>query len=172
MNQKAMHLHELLEPCGDQALPLPKDDVNQPIFPEPWQAEVLATTVELSRKGVFTWKAWVECFSAEIARSPQFQDEDPNDAYYRQWLAALETILLQCGVVQKYDLIATTEHWRRSYVHTEHGKPVQFRRDLPATEFHEHEHEHEHEHRPDDEVLVAKPVAISRAISQQVAGGA
>lgn len=150
-------LHVLLEPCGDTlGLVLPPDDGSGPVFPELWQAEVLATTVAMSQRGVFSWKEWVECFSAEITTQPQRPDEDANAAYYRQWLAALERMLCERGLTSDLEVAETTEHWRRSYLHTEHGRPVQFRRDLPPVGFHDHDHHHGQDMKP-------APVAVSHA---------
>ena len=64
-----------------------------PDFVEPWQAQVFACAIQLSRQGLFTWSEWVEIFSAEIKVHPQTCTETANAAYYRQWLAALETVV-------------------------------------------------------------------------------
>ena len=64
-----------------------------PGFAEPWMAQAFACAIQLSRRGLFTWSEWVEVFSAEIKSHPAQPGEASNAAYYRQWLAALETIV-------------------------------------------------------------------------------
>ncbi|VTU31146.1 nitrile hydratase accessory protein [Variovorax sp. SRS16] len=152
-------MHELLDPRREGAeLQLPRDE-HTPTFSEPWQAEALATTVEMSRRGVFTWKQWVQAFSAEIAAHPQRTLEDANTAYYRQWLTALEKLLCELELTDPQSIADTMQDWRLSYIHTPHGEAVTFRRALPAASFHEGEHHHHHDHK-----LRAKPIAVSRAV--------
>jgi nitrile hydratase accessory protein len=134
-----------------------------PAFAEPWQAQAFATAVQLSRRGVFAWRDWVAVFSAEIARHPQGPDEDSDAAYYRQWLAALETILTGSGLVSAAEIGAAMEHWRRSYLNTPHGAPIEFRRDWPDvpdaadTEARDHDHDHHHDDHPSHRA----PLAVS-----------
>lgn len=116
-------------------------------FDEPWQAEALATTVHLGQQGLFSWKEWVDIFLREIAAEPQREDESVNNAYFRQWLAALEKMLVSKGVTSATAMSETAEHWRRSYLNTEHGKPVQFSRAWREPDHHDHdEHDHHHHH--------------------------
>jgi nitrile hydratase accessory protein len=140
-------------------LALPISD-EEPAFAEPWQAEAFATAMVLSRAGVFTWKEWTETFGEEIKRHPQRAGEEAGAAYYRQWLAALETLLSVRGLVNTSEIAETQEHWRRSYLNTEHGMPVAFSRnwrDAPAFDGHDHHHDHEDDHE------IPRPVAVSAA---------
>lgn len=86
--------------------------------------------MQLSRAGHFTWAEWVAAFSGEITTSPQEEGEDINTAYYRQWMQALEKIVGLRGMTTDAEVAEYQEHWRRSYFHTEHGKPVEFRKGL------------------------------------------
>jgi nitrile hydratase accessory protein len=140
-------------------LPNPPGEVEGAPIAEPWQAELLATTVELARRGLFTWKEWADCLGEEIRASPQSADEDPSTAYYRQWLSAFERLLCARGFADAAEIGATQEHWRRSYLHTPHGKPVEFRRDHPQRADDDVEGDHHH-HRPDRDPA---PVAVSPA---------
>src|SRR3984885_2911477 len=72
-------------------------ELDGPAFAEPWMAQGFACAVHLSRQGLFTWNEWVDVFSAEIKAHPQEPGEAANAAYYRQWLAALETIVGRKG---------------------------------------------------------------------------
>lgn len=139
------------------------DEEAPPVFAEPWQAQAFATSVQLSRRGIFSWADWVSVFSAEIARHPQRADEESDTAYYRQWLAALETILAERGVLNPAEIAETQEHWRRSYLHTPHGQPIEFRRDLhDASEGAAEGGDHDHHH-AQDRAQSSAPIAVSPA---------
>src|SRR3974377_563999 len=68
-------------------------ELDGPAFAEPWMAQAFACTVHLSRRGLFTWNEWGDIFGTEIKTRPQQSGEAANAAYYRQWLAALETMV-------------------------------------------------------------------------------
>lgn len=53
-------------------------------------------------------------FAAEIAREPPRQGENSEAAYYRQWLAALEKLLVERRLATGKEISATAEDWRRS----------------------------------------------------------
>lgn len=127
-------------------------------FDSPWQAELVAATRYLCERGVMTWPEWVDGFSREIAARPQTEAETVNDAYYRQWLAALERLLWTRGLATGAEIDDTQEHWRRSYLNTEHGQPVEFRRDLPSAPA----HDDDHDHRQDHDHTQARPVFVDR----------
>ena len=116
-----------------------------PSFAEPWHAQAFAAVVTLSQAGRFTWTEWVSAFATEIARAPQRQGEEGEAAYYRQWLAALETLLSERSLMTAEEIGATAEDWRRSYLHTPHGKPVNLRRNLPDIAIPEGDDHHHHE---------------------------
>lgn len=103
-------------------LPLEAD---APGFAEPWQAEVYAVAHTLAARGVYTWPEWVATFSAQVAARPQQPDESVEDAYFRQWLAALETLLVARGVCASEDIAELAARWRRAYLNTPHGQAVE-----------------------------------------------
>lgn len=78
------------------AVSLPQDDEG-PLFDKPWQARAFSLIVHLHRAGLFPWKEWVRTFSDEIKSSPALPGESTNDAYYRQWEAALEKNGVRAG---------------------------------------------------------------------------
>ena len=108
-------------------------------------AQAFACTVHLSRQGLFTWNEWVDVFSAEIKAHPQQPGEASNAAYYRQWLAALETIVGRKGAASAAEINARQETWRQAYLNTPHGQPVELHHASapPATAAHHHDH-HQH----------------------------
>jgi nitrile hydratase accessory protein len=142
-------------------------------FFEAWHAQAFATTIALSRAGLFTWAAWVEIFSGEIRANPQRETESTDEAYYRQWLKTLETIVIASGRVGSEEISEALEHWRRSFIATPHGKPIVFRRDLPDLpdiddhpDHHYHDyHNHHHDGYNEDRENLAKPIAVSPAVA-------
>jgi nitrile hydratase accessory protein len=133
-------------------------ELDGPAFAEPWMAQAFACTVHLSREGLFTWNEWVEVFSTEIKANPQQAAETSNAAYYRQWLAALETIVGLKAAVSDGEISERQETWRRAYLNTPHGEPVELHRALaPSASPASHQH-HDH-HRHD----APKPISVSPA---------
>jgi nitrile hydratase accessory protein len=129
-------------------------EANSPAFAEPWMAHAFACTVQLSRQGIFTWSEWVEAFSAEIEVHPAQSDETSNAAYYRQWLAALETIVGLKGATSTAEINERQATWRQAYLNTPHGQPVELSHAAmaPPTAVHDHDH-HDHD--------APKPITIS-----------
>ena len=106
------------------ALPaLPRDDEG-PVFHEPWQAQAFAMALQLSEAGCFSWQEWTSVFSDEISRAQASGDPDLGDTYYNHWLAALERICAEKGLAEPGQLIRRKEDWRRAYLNTPHGQPI------------------------------------------------
>ena len=103
------------------ALPRDKDG---PVFREPWEAKAFAMAVRLSEAGWFTWPEWVRIFSQEIKAAQERNDPDLGDTYYQYWLNALERICAAKGLVGGKDLRQRKAIWRRAYLNTPHGQPV------------------------------------------------
>lgn len=135
---------DALDPCRKDLTDLANADLGAPGFGEPWHAQVFGLSMALAQAGQFSWATWVETFSSEIRANPQKQDETSEDAYYRQLAAALITLLEHIGAMEHDALADTIEHWRRSFLHTEHGKPIVFRRDLPKLDYDHAPHDHSH----------------------------
>lgn len=130
-------------------------------FLEPWHAQIFGLAMALAQAGVFTWADWVDTFSSEIRTHPQREDEGDEAAYYRQWSAALISLLSARGALSEKEISRTMEDWRRSYLATEHGDPIVFRRDLPPMADIEDHHHHHHA----DSTRAVKPIAVSGANS-------
>lgn len=133
-------------------------ELDGPAFAEPWMAQVFACAVHLSRQGLFTWNEWVDVFSAEIKAHPQEPGEAANAAYYRQWLAALETIVGRKGAASTSEISERQETWRQAYLNTPHGQPVELHRAGASPEPTAHHHRHH-----DQDQHVPKPVSVSSA---------
>ena len=44
-------------------------DAEGPVFSAPWEAQVFALTVNLHRRGCFSWPEWTECLGQELAEA-------------------------------------------------------------------------------------------------------
>jgi nitrile hydratase accessory protein len=132
-------------------------ELDGPAFAEPWMAQVFACAVHLSRNGLFTWNEWVDVFSAEIKTHPQQPGEPADAAYYRQWLAALETIVGLKGAASTAEISERQETWRQAYLNTPHGQPVELHHaSAPPAAGHHHGHHHgDHEHGAPEPVSVS-----------------
>ncbi len=51
-------------------------------------------------------------------------DPDRGDTYYRHWLAALERLAAEKGLVRGGELGARKAAWKRAFLDTPHGQPV------------------------------------------------
>jgi nitrile hydratase accessory protein len=124
-------------------------------FREPWQAQAFALVVALADAGLFDWPEWVARFSAEIRARPQERHEDSETAYYRQWLATLERIIVERDACAPDAIDRRQADWRQAYLHTPHGQAVALENaHLPCPERHDHDHHH---------AASPGPIAVSRA---------
>ena len=91
-----------------------------PVFEEPWQAQAFALVLGLHARGLFTWQAWTQSLAAELRAHPH----DDGTQYYERWLAALEKLLSELGIVETTRLTARIQAFREAYERTPHGTPV------------------------------------------------
>ena len=99
----------------------PDDPAERPTFEEPWQAEAFALAVHLSAAGAFAWPDWAAALAAEIKAAGE---DDDGHRYYEHWLAALERLALERGLVAPDALAERTAAWAEAYRRTPHGQPV------------------------------------------------
>ena len=104
--------------------PLARRD-DEPVFDEPWQAQAMALASNLIDKKVFSNIAWSDALGAELKSAEARGDCDDAQTYYRSVLAALERLLASEGRVSASNLGSRTEAWRRAYLNTPHGQPVE-----------------------------------------------
>jgi nitrile hydratase accessory protein len=96
-------------------------DQDGPVFAEPWQASAFALAVHLAERGAFAWSEWSATLGEEIAeRGPE-----EGAAYYHRWLDALERLCREKGLVDAAEVSRRQEEWRRAYLTTPHGEPVE-----------------------------------------------
>jgi nitrile hydratase accessory protein len=106
---------------------LPRDDEGSPVFKEPWEAQAFAMAVKLYQAGAFTWPEWSERLAEEIQRAQMAGDPDLGDTYYMHWLAALEGIVAEKGLVGAAELGRRKNEWAEAARNTAHGKPIELR---------------------------------------------
>jgi nitrile hydratase accessory protein len=116
------------EPPRADGLHIPRDE-HGPIFHAPWEAEAFALAVSLKERGLFTWNEWAATLGDEIKKAQAAGDPDTGETYYLHWLAALERILAEKGVVDRKILTRTRDAWQRACARTPHGTPIELRAD-------------------------------------------
>jgi nitrile hydratase accessory protein len=103
---------------------LPRDEEG-PVFNEPWEAHAFALAVRLSESGCFSWSEWTATLSQEIQAAQERGDPDLGHNYYRHWLKALERLCAEKRLVSGAEMHRRKEQWRRAYLHTPHGQPIE-----------------------------------------------
>lgn len=103
---------------------LPRDEVG-PVFNEPWEAHAFALAVRLSESGCFSWSEWSATLSQEIRVAQERGDPDLGHSYYHHWLNALERLCVEKGLVIGIEMHRRKKQWRRAYLHTPHGQPIE-----------------------------------------------
>ncbi|HWG44642.1 MAG TPA: nitrile hydratase accessory protein [Gemmataceae bacterium] len=116
MTHSSVPLHDL------PALPR---DAEGPVFNEPWEAHAFALAVRLSEAGFFSWPEWTAFLTEAIRAARQQGDPDSGQTYYHHWLAALERLCIEKSLVRDADMQRRKEEWRRAYLHTPHGQPIE-----------------------------------------------
>lgn len=95
------------------------------VFDAPWQSRAFSVAVALADEGRCDWEEFRSRLIAEIGE----RDERAEWHYYEHWLAALERLLVERGLV-------TMEELERRTAETAHA----------AAHEHDHEHTHGHDH--------------------------
>lgn len=96
----------------------------EPVFGEPWHAQVFALTVHMNEAGRFSWGDWVQRFSATLRRHGLDRDLDGGEDYFRAWLETLESYLAEEGAVAPEEQQAMRSRWEAAYLATPHGAVV------------------------------------------------
>ena len=110
------------------ALPaLPRDDEG-PVFKAPWEAQAFAMTLSLHAAGVFTWREWADALAAKLSAAAAQGEPDDGSHYYEHWLAALEKLVANKGVVPEQELERRVNEWDAAARATPHGKAVELHR--------------------------------------------
>ena len=119
----------LLRSSGhNDAVSIPRN-AEGPAFREPWEAQAFALAVSLHERGLFTWKEWAASLGEEIKNAQAAGDPDTGETYYRHWLATLERIVAEKGLVDAGTLVRTRDAWQRACARTPHGVPIELKPD-------------------------------------------
>ena len=102
---------------------IPRDDEGL-VFPAPWAARAFALAVALNERGLFAWSEFSDALGAELERTPPLEAGDPR-AYWRAWLAALESLLTKKSIAGPADLSRLQDAWREAAERTPHGQPIE-----------------------------------------------
>ncbi len=106
------------------ALPaIPRDD-GGPVFRAPWEAQAFAMAVMLHERGHVTWPEWSARLADEIAAAKGRGETDDGRRYYHHWLAALERLVADKGLVLQDELRARHDAWTAAARTTPHGRPI------------------------------------------------
>jgi nitrile hydratase accessory protein len=109
--------------CATQ-LPEGFREADEPVFHEPWQAQVFALAVSLIESGEFSWNEWAATLGTEIAAAAEHDIAEDGSAYYELWLRAVETLVTQKELAGHNELQALGAAWQQAYEQTPHGEPV------------------------------------------------
>lgn len=104
---------------------IPRDADGGPVFRAPWEAQAFAMAVKLHQAGHFTWAEWAERLAQEIKRARERGDPDLGPTYYEHWLAALEGIVAEKGLVGAEELARRKSEWDQAARATPRGQPIQ-----------------------------------------------
>lgn len=89
----------------------------EPVFGEPWQAQIFALTVQLNERGVLLWSDWASLLGAEIAANE-------SAPYWICWHAALEKFLAGADILSRPVIEQRTRAWHAAAARTPHGEPI------------------------------------------------
>jgi nitrile hydratase accessory protein len=91
---------EIAEMVGPASLPRRSGEL---VFQAPWERKAFAMAVTLCAQGVFEWEEFRERLMAEIATAEHAAGPHARTSvlpsYYESWLAALERLLREKGIV-------------------------------------------------------------------------
>ena len=85
--------------AGQAALPRKNGEL---VFEAPWEGRALGMAVVLSQGGRYDWEEFRQRLIQQIGQA------EPEQAYYASWLAALEALLLDKGLLSPAELATRT----------------------------------------------------------------
>lgn len=105
-------------------------DEAEPVFDEPWQAQVLGLASVLVERGIIPSALWSQTLGRELRHAEAAGKPDDHHTYYDSVLAAVEKLGATLGGMTHDALDTRTEEWRRAYINTPHGQPVELKSGL------------------------------------------
>ena len=83
---------------GDVALPRRNGEL---VFSAPWEGRAFGIAVALKDGGLYRWDGFRDRLITEIALAAK---QPETSAYYEQWLAALEKLVIETGCLTTQEL--------------------------------------------------------------------
>jgi nitrile hydratase accessory protein len=118
----------------DGAAALPRSN-GELVFEAPWEGRAFGLAVALNEQGMYQWREFQQLLIERIAEAETI---NPSSTYYERWLAALESLLVERGIVTPELLDQRTEEYRAGE-RSDDWVP------------HEHDNDdHDHDHDQDD----------------------
>ena len=111
------------QPDSSHVKPFKRMD-GEPVFEEPWQAQVLAMADTLIANGVISATVWSDTLGSELKNAQALNADDDMTTYYRAALRALELLLDQQVNISESEVSDKRDAWERAYLATPHGQPV------------------------------------------------
>lgn len=90
---------------GEVALPRSNGEL---VFEAPWEGRAFGLAVALNEQGVYPWRSFRDALVNRIAAD---EEAAAGTTYYERWLASLEALLLQQGLVTQEELEARTAEY-------------------------------------------------------------
>jgi nitrile hydratase accessory protein len=113
----------------DPATSLPRSN-GELVFAEPWESRAFGMAAALADRGVFDWAEFQAGLIAAIAEGGDSQAPQTY-RYYERWLAALEVMVVERGLVAVHDIDERVAEFSCR----------------PDGHDHDHDHDHHHDHR-------------------------
>ena len=98
--------------------------MNEPVFQEPWHAQIFAITVHLHQSEMFGWPDWASRFSETLKVHGLSKELNGGDDYFHAWLVTLENLLSDQELASDPEIGRLVTAWREAYLATPHGQPV------------------------------------------------
>ena len=83
---------------GELALPRSNGEL---VFAAPWEGRAFGIAVALNEGGAYEWSEFQRRLAEEIAAAPP---DNEGSVYYERWLASLERLLLEQGMISHEEL--------------------------------------------------------------------
>ena len=108
----------------------PLADVDgEPVFTDPWQAQVLALADTLVQNGLFSASEWSEGLGQALRQAEAAGAADNQQTYYECVLKNLETLVAEHSEIDLAAMLGRRADWEQAYRATPHGQPVRLRDD-------------------------------------------
>ncbi len=91
----------------DEGVALPRKN-GELVFEAPWEGRAFGMAVALNEHGEYEWSEFQSMLAAEIADVEQSND---SSKYYERWLASLEKLLLDKGMLEAKELEVRTAEY-------------------------------------------------------------